>query len=186
MAQGNGLLDEHVVQIDFADDVIGARMEAVRDACTEGRFGACSVLQFDLTTGRYPHGTVVVRVVPEGVEPLAKLLELQGRKDLSVSDLLAIANESAAVEAELEAGNRAAADQLRRLETNLLTMHLSAENQASAASRIGESFKGAGDSLIDGVAEAIEMAAYWLPFLLIAFPLALLWRWLWRRVTRPR
>ena len=37
-----------------------------------------------------------------------------------------------------------------------------------------------------GVTEALAMVGYGLPFLVIAFPLALLWRALWRWATRRR
>lgn len=113
-----------------------------------------------------------------------KLLQLHARSDLSVADLLAITRELSSVEAALQGHERSAADQTRRLETNLLTLNFSSRDEASRFARLGEAFTDSADGVVDGIVNAIEVLAYGLPLLLLAFPVALLWRFFWRRVTR--
>jgi hypothetical protein len=45
-------------------------------------------------------------------------------------------------------------------------------------------FTGLPDGLVNGVGQVLELSGQGLPFLILAFPLALLWRWTWRRATR--
>ena len=61
----------------------------------------------------------------------------------------------------------------------------------SVARRVAEKWGGSAfsnllDNLADGTAEALEKGSYVLPFLILAFPLALLWVWLWRKFVRRR
>ena len=53
-------------------------------------------------------------------------------------------------------------------------------------SRLRQSLSGILDQFADGAASAIEALSYGLPFLLLGFPLLLLWLWLWRRFARRR
>lgn len=225
---GSHLAYEHRIDALLPAEVIPARMEEVRTACSKAQFGGCSLLRFEQSDGEYPRGMVTLRVAPDAVEPLAalatkegrmgsretsaedlaeavedsalqrerlelqrnSLLEFRARRDLSVSDLISISRELAAVESALQSQERTAAEQQRRIETNLLSIHFATDRRPSRWSRIGDAFDGLLDSVIDGSAESIEMLAFGLPFLLLAFPLALLWRWLWRRLsnggTAPR
>ena len=64
---------EHEVRVDLGDNSIGTHVDAVREACTTERFGACSLLSVQQSAGNYPRGEIVVRIVPSGVEPLVKL-----------------------------------------------------------------------------------------------------------------
>ncbi len=113
------------------------------------------------------------------------LLEFQQRKDLGVADMLSIAREMAAVETSLASAERDAAQQTLRLQTNLLTIEFSTPSEpASRTARLRDALSGSLDSSVDGLAQAIETFAYVLPLLLFGFPLALLWRWLWRKATR--
>lgn len=71
---GAFLAYEHAVRIALDErDAIPVRIAAVRDACADERFGACSLLSLEQDSGRYPDGRIVVRIVPAGVEPLVKL-----------------------------------------------------------------------------------------------------------------
>ncbi len=116
-----------------------------------------------------------------------RLREFGARKDLSASDLIALATRAAETKVGLQEVERAAADQQRRIETNLLTLDLSArwEPQGRVA-RVVSAFGDFADSFVDGVAEVLDWLAFGIPFLLVAFPLALGWRWAWRRVVRGR
>ena len=70
---GAFLAYEHTVGISMPAEAISGRITAVRSACTEARFGACSVLRIEEATGEYRGDTLVVRIVPGGVEPIVKL-----------------------------------------------------------------------------------------------------------------
>jgi Domain of unknown function (DUF4349) len=116
----------------------------------------------------------------------SRLQELQARKDLSAADLVALSREQATLEIGLQEIQRKAANQQHRLDTNLLTLHFSTDREDSRWTRVGDAFSGLPDGLVNGVDESMEMLGQGLPFLILAFPLALLWRWLWRRATRAR
>ncbi|MES2820437.1 MAG: DUF4349 domain-containing protein [Pseudomonadota bacterium] len=111
------------------------------------------------------------------------LLAFQERKDLSVSDMLALARELAEVEVQLAASQQDAAQQQRRLDTNLLILDFSSA-PPGRLSRLGQAFDNLADNIAEGAGQALEMLGYGLPFLVILFPLALLLHWLWRRITR--
>ncbi|HEY0232933.1 MAG TPA: DUF4349 domain-containing protein [Dokdonella sp.] len=70
---GAFLAYEHSVRVDLNDDSVGAHIDALRDACIGERFGACSLLSVQQSSGNHPRGEIVVRIVPAGVEPLVKL-----------------------------------------------------------------------------------------------------------------
>ena len=115
-----------------------------------------------------------------------KFEELQGRKDLTVADSLALARELAGLEVQLDAVEQESAQQRRRIETNRLTIDFVAPSVEADRSPIVGALRNLWDSFSEGVADAIEYVGYLLPFLLLGFPLLLLVRWLWRRATRPR
>lgn len=70
------------------------------------------------------------------------------------------------------------------METNLLTLRYNSALETSAWSEIASSVRDSGESFAEGVVETVGMIAFGLPFILVAFPLALLWRWAWRKFTR--
>ncbi len=114
----------------------------------------------------------------------ARLQELQGRKDLAVADLIALGHEQATLEVTLQDVQRQTAEQQHRLDTNLLTLRFSADRESSRWGRLGQAFTGLPDALVNGIEQSMEWLGEGLPFLILAFPLALLWRWAWRRTTR--
>ncbi len=113
----------------------------------------------------------------------SKLIAFQERKDLAVADMIALARELAEVESGLANLDQTSAGLERRIETNLLTIQFSAEQSRSRWSGIGRSLSDSLDDFADGASEVIGMIAFGLPFLIVLFPLSLLWRWLWRRAT---
>ncbi|MEO8999894.1 MAG: DUF4349 domain-containing protein [Rhodanobacter sp.] len=165
---------------------------------------------------------LVVRIAPEGVEPMAKLAEqggtmglrqttaedlgdavndsqqqrdllekharhlaeLAARKDIAVTDLIALSHEQASVESQLQSLQAVAANQQRRLDTNRLELHFDDIDAYSRRGRVGSGFSSLLDQATDGVTDALGLLGYGLPFLILAFPLAMLWRGLWRRFTR--
>jgi hypothetical protein len=213
---GAKLAYEHHLRIELQQSLIAPRMAAVREACESARFGACNVMSFDQSE---TSGSLTVRVVPAGVEPLtgiasqqgklafrqtqaedladaindndqklkqleaysAQLDQLSQRKDLSASDLIALGHERAQLQVDRENLQSTAAQQQRRLDTNLLEIDFSEE---MSGHHLGVSLGECVDQLYDGIRDALSMLAYGVPFLLLAFPLALAWRWVWRRITR--
>ncbi|ODU72917.1 MAG: hypothetical protein BGP10_09660 [Rhodanobacter sp. 68-29] len=213
---GAKLAYEHRVRVELEQAGIAARMAAVREACESARFGDCNVLQLSQDGYR---GSLVVRIVPAGVEPLTALAsrdgklasretwaedlagavqdnarklrqldayasqldELSRRKDLSASDLVSLAHERATLETQRDDLLGVAAGQQRRLDTNRLSIDF-----IDPGRHTGRSFSIGhwSDRFREGVDDALSVLAYGIPFLLLAFPLTLGWRWLWRRVTR--
>ena len=124
--------------------------------------------------------------VRERLQRQYKTLEqFQDRKDLSVSDMLALAREMAEVQVQLDASAQESAQQQRRINTNLLTLNFSSEDQRpSRFSRLSKAFSELLDNVTDGAAKALEMIGYGTPFVIVLFPLALLVRWLWRKTGK--
>ena len=213
---------EHQIRISLGKDHLATRLDALRAACSEDRFGTCSLLTLEQGDGQ---ASLTLRTAPAAIEPLVALasqdgaiasrslraedvadavadtgnslamlqahrghlLDLREKPNLSVADTIALSNELARVETELDAVNRTAAQQRRRIETNLLALEFRVPYAPESNwAELGDAFGELDDSAIEGVTEALAMLGYGLPFLLIAFPLALLWRALWRWATGRR
>lgn len=112
--------------------------------------------------------------------------ELAARKDITVADLIALGKEQAAIESELQSLEQEAAGQQRRIATNLVTLDMRPAGADTRGSRLRQSLGEILDQFTDGAASAIEALSYGLPFLLLGFPLLLLWLWSWRRFARRR
>jgi predicted nucleic acid-binding Zn-ribbon protein len=110
-----------------------------------------------------------------------RIEQLAQRKDLATNDLIALSHERAQIQVERENLQNVAAQQQRRLDTNLLQLDFRDEVRGH---RLGLSLSAWTDELREGIDDALSMLAYGIPFLLLVFPLALGWRWFWRRVTR--
>lgn len=216
---GAMLAYEHLLRIRLPGAEIASRLAATRQACETARFGACNVLRIEQAEH---DAELAVRIVPEGVEPMAKLAaqggtvgfrqttaedladavndnqrqrellekhaqhlaELAARQDIAVADLIALSHEQASVESQLQSLQSVAANQQRRLDTNRLELHFGDTSAYSRSGRIGDGFSGLLDETTEGMTDALRLLGYGLPFLILAFPLALLWLWLWRRFTR--
>lgn len=109
--------------------------------------------------------------------------DFQSRKDLSAADMIAIAQELSSIESRLADVERDQATLERRVETNLLTIRYTSRTEEGSWARIRSAVGESVNSFVNGTVEAIGMAAFGIPFILVAFPLALLWRWMWRRAT---
>lgn len=219
---GSYLAYEHHVSVELPGELLAQRLTATRQACLDERFGPCSMIGAEQSSGEYPSGELTLRVAPEGVEKLVAfsaeggdlvrrltraedlaqavgdnrqqreqllrqqqtLQHYQNRQDLSVSDLLALAKELAALEVQLQVLDQQARQQQRRLDSNLLTLSFSSRYQTDRLAQIGRAAGSLLDNITEGTVNALEFVGYGLPFLLILFPLALLLHWLWRRITR--
>ncbi|MCK6189322.1 DUF4349 domain-containing protein [Pseudomonas sp. EYE_354] len=115
-----------------------------------------------------------------------RLDELAKRKDITVSDLIALSKEQAAIENDLQALAQVAAGQQRRLDTNRITLNFRSSDGANQPSRFSRMFSNLGTNMLEGTADALERASYVLPFVILAFPVVWLWVWLWRKFVRRR
>ncbi len=70
---GGFLAYAHTVKFEVAPESIAGRISALQSACNDERFGACSVLAVESTSGRQATGSIAMRVVPAGVERLVEL-----------------------------------------------------------------------------------------------------------------
>jgi len=68
----------------------------------------------------------------------------------------------------------------------LLTLNFRADREASHWSRIADVFSGSFEQMTESVAIIVESIGFGLPLLLVTFPGALRWRWLWCRAKRRR
>lgn len=64
---------EHHVAIELPAEQIGARIAATREACLSERFGACSLITAQQSSGQAPRGELTLRIVPDGVEAITLL-----------------------------------------------------------------------------------------------------------------
>ncbi|WMJ68475.1 DUF4349 domain-containing protein [Stenotrophomonas sp. 24(2023)] len=113
-----------------------------------------------------------------------KLSALQQRADVKVADLLAISQRMSEIESGLEAANRDAAQQRRRIDTQLVTVKLEPPSAESGRSEIGEALRDFSGVFTTSVAFVIRAVAALIP---VGGVLALLgWgaRALWRRRRR--
>lgn len=112
------------------------------------------------------------------------LEELAAGKDLSISDRIALSHEQANVQQQLQALRVTEAAQQRQLDTNRLELDFRDRDIETGRGQIANAAGEMLDQAAEGMADALRMLGYGLPFLIFAFPLALLWRWLWRRMSR--
>lgn len=115
----------------------------------------------------------------------ARLLSYQERKDLKVEDLMAITTRLSEIEAGVEQANKDAAQQRRRIDTQLVTIHFDTTSGQRSRSEIGDALRESGSILNTSVAFLIRAAAALLPVGVLALIAA--WgvrAWLRRRRRR--
>ncbi|AOY62422.1 DUF4349 domain-containing protein [Xanthomonas citri pv. glycines] len=117
----------------------------------------------------------------------ARLLELQQRRDLAVTDLLALSKRLAEIEAEAQQTQQQAAQQQRRVRTQLLTLNFRSTGGAQGRGEIAEAAAESGEVFSSSVAFVIRAVAALLPVaalaLIAGWLLLQAWRW---RVRRRR
>lgn len=113
-----------------------------------------------------------------------RLLEYQQRKDLVVADLLTISGRLSEIEAGLETANRDAAQQHRRVDTQLVTMDFSSTSSQRSRSEIGRALSESGGIFTTSLAYLIRVIAGLLPVVVVGG--VALWgvMALWRRRKR--
>lgn len=106
------------------------------------------------------------------------------RPGITVTDLIALAREQADVEQKREALAQETAQQNRRIETHLLTLHLAGEgaSEDSFTRRFAEMW----ERFSRGVVVVIETVLYAFILLPLCFAACALWRWAWARLFRRK
>lgn len=114
-----------------------------------------------------------------------RLLAYQDSKDIKLADLLVITQRLSEIEAGVEQANKDAAQQRRRIDTQLVTMQFNTPSGQRSRSEIGQALRESGAILTNSVAFLIRAVAALLP---VAVVLGLvgwigvrLWRWRRRR-----
>ncbi|WP_313145935.1 DUF4349 domain-containing protein [Stenotrophomonas sp.] len=98
----------------------------------------------------------------------ARLLSYQDRKDLKIEELMAITTRLSEIEAGVEQANKDAAQQRRRIDTQLVTLHFDTTSGQRSRSEIGEALSESGNILSLSVAFLIRAAAALLPVAIVA------------------
>jgi Domain of unknown function (DUF4349) len=116
-----------------------------------------------------------------------KFKALLSRADLAVSDAIILARELSDLEAAVQTAARDRALLVRRVETNLLRISFSAVQISGPAPgfwhNFSAAFEGFDATLAEALSEIILVLVYVLPIIFAMFPVALIWRWLWRKLT---
>ena len=78
---GNGtalLAYEHTVGVQLDRAAIAPRLQAIRAACSDARFGACTLLEAQQSSGDRPQARTVMRMAPDAIEPMVALAAEDG------------------------------------------------------------------------------------------------------------
>ena len=115
----------------------------------------------------------------------ARLTEFQQRKDISVSDMIALSRQLSEIEAQAEGAERAGAQQQRRIDTQLLTIELATPGGQQGRSEIAQSLRDFGAILTTSIARLIRATAALLPVAVVLALLVFAWRrWRRRKLSR--
>ncbi|PZO10190.1 MAG: DUF4349 domain-containing protein [Lysobacteraceae bacterium] len=113
-----------------------------------------------------------------------RLSEFLARRDIKADDLIALSNQLAQIETELQASEQEAAQQQRRIHTNLLTLRFESSQVTVASSRLGEALRDSLSVLDSSVAVLVTVILAVLPFALLAGALFWIIKALLRRRRR--
>ncbi len=116
----------------------------------------------------------------------AQLLGYQQRSDMKVADLLAVSQRLAEIEAGLEQADKDAAQQRRRIDTQLITLHFESPAGQRGRSEIGKAFSEFGEIFTTSIAFVIRAVAALLPVGVVLWALVAVSLAVWRRRRRRR
>ncbi|MBW8368041.1 MAG: DUF4349 domain-containing protein [Arenimonas sp.] len=111
-----------------------------------------------------------------------RLSEFLARRDIKAEDLIALSNQLAQIETELQASEQEAAQQQRRLSTNLLTLRFESSQVTAESSELGEALRDSLSVLDASVAVLVTVVVATLPFLLVLLAVG----WAVRALLRRR
>lgn len=97
----------------------------------------------------------------------ARLLQFLDRDDLTAESLVTLTGQLAQIEAELQYAEQEAAQQERRIRTNLLNISFEAAGVTVETSAIRQALRGAGNLLDGSVAALITIAVALVPFAIV-------------------
>ncbi|MBT2747023.1 MULTISPECIES: DUF4349 domain-containing protein [unclassified Lysobacter] len=112
----------------------------------------------------------------------ARLLEFQDRKDLKVADVLTLSSRIAEIESQLQAAQQEAAQQQRRISTQLVTLNFQTTRGQESRSEIGDAFRDFGSIVALVIAFLIRAVAVLLPVSVVLVALV----WVLLRIRRAR
>lgn len=72
-ANGALLAYEHTVGVQLDRAAIAPRLQAIRSACSEARFGTCTLIEAQQSAGDWPQARAVMRMAPDAIEPMIAL-----------------------------------------------------------------------------------------------------------------
>jgi hypothetical protein len=87
---GSTLSRQHAVVIDVPETELDTKFRSVVDHCTANSAHHCTILQSELSTGRYPSGLIKLRIDPVAVEELITFASSLGKvehRSTTVEDL---------------------------------------------------------------------------------------------------
>lgn len=113
-----------------------------------------------------------------------KLAAYQQRPGLAVTDMLAVSQRLAEIEAGLEQAGRDAAQQRRRIDTQRVTVQLQTPAGQSGRNEISAALRGFGGVFTRSVAFVIQAVAALLPVAVVVALVGWVMRRLWRRRAR--
>lgn len=113
-----------------------------------------------------------------------RLLAYQDDKSIKIADLLVITQRLSEIEAGLEQANKEAANQRRRIDTQLVTVRFQAPSGQQGRSEIGQALREFGATLTTSVAFVIRAVAALLPVAVVAWLFGWIGLTLWRRRRR--
>ncbi|MEG2805731.1 DUF4349 domain-containing protein [Stenotrophomonas sp.] len=113
-----------------------------------------------------------------------RLLAYQDGKDVKMADLLVITQRLSEIEAGVEQANKEAAQQRRRIDTQLVTMQFHTPSGQRSRSEIGEALRESGAILTSSVAFVIRAVAALVPVALVLWLFGWIGMKLWRRRRR--
>lgn len=114
-----------------------------------------------------------------------RLSEFLTRKDLKAEDLIALGNQLAQIEAELQSAEQESAQQQRRINTNLLTLDFRSSRVTAESSELRSALRESLDTLDYSMAFLVTAVVALLPFVLFGAVVVFLARAWLRRRRRP-
>jgi hypothetical protein len=116
-----------------------------------------------------------------------KFKALLARPDVAVGDAITLARELSSLEASAQISARDRAALLRRVETNLLQISFTSPQNEGPEPGFWQNFSAAFSGFDTTLAEALSgiiIVLVWIvPLIFAMFPVVLIWRWLWRKLT---
>src|SRR5690606_13628413 len=91
---------------------------------------------------------------------MARLQEFQQRRDLAVADMIALSQQMADAQAQLDAAEREGAQHKRRIDTQKLTLDFRPSSSESGRGEIGQALRDFGGTLASGIAWTIRALAF--------------------------